>query len=205
MLVEVVNLDNKVVGEVTLNEEIYALPVRDDVLHMMVRYQLAKKQSGNHKAKVISEISGTTKKPWKQKGTGRARQGSLRSPQFRGGAVALGPVVRSHAFELTKKFRKLALKHALSSKNFAQQLLVVDNLKLDAPKTKLLLDKLSFLGLNNALFVSAEKDEVFTKACANIIGVDVIPSCGVNVYDILRHNHLVIAKDALPLIEERLV
>ncbi|MBN9543812.1 MAG: 50S ribosomal protein L4 [Alphaproteobacteria bacterium] len=204
MLVDVINLDKNKVGSVELNDEIYALPARQDILHMMVNYQLAKRRSGNHKTKGISEISGTTRKPYAQKGTGRARQGSLRSPQFRGGAVIFGPVVRDHSFDLTKKFRKLALKHALSVKSLGERLIVVDSLAMSEYKTKALVAKLETLGVSSALFVSAEKDENFAKACSNIIGVDVIPAVGLNVYDILKHDYLVVSQEAVKALEERL-
>ncbi|MBN8827081.1 MAG: 50S ribosomal protein L4 [Sphingobacteriia bacterium] len=195
---------NKVVEEIHLDEGIFGLPVRDDILHRYVQWQLAKKQAGTHKTKGVSEISGTTRKPWKQKGTGRARQGSLRSPQFRGGAVIFGPVVRSHAYNLNKKFRKLALKHALSTKYLGQSIKVVDSLNLKEIKTKVLKDQLAKLEIKNALFVDVNKNDSFSKACANLIGIDIIPVVGLNVYDILRHDHLVITKDALAGIMERL-
>lgn len=204
MLVDVVNLENKKTGSIELNEEIYALPAREDILHMAVKYQLAKRHTGNHKTKGISEISGTTRKPWNQKGTGRARQGSLRSAQFRGGAVIFGPVVRDRSIDLTKKFRRLALKHALSVKNLSQRLIVVDSLSMSEYKTKALIAKLEKLNVSSALFVSSEKDVNFAKACSNIVGVDVIPVVGLNVYDILKHDYLVVSQDAVKALEERL-
>lgn len=204
MKVNVINMENALVGSLLLNEEIFALSPRLDLLHRIVNWQLAKRRSGNHKTKGISEISGTTRKPWSQKGTGRARQGSLRSPQFRGGAVIFGPVVRDHSFKLTKKLRKLGLKHALSEKNLNQKFIVVDSVEMPDFKTKSLVDRLNKLNLSSALFVTANKDENFARACSNIIGIDVIPTIGLNVYDILKHEHLVITQDALKLLEDRL-
>ncbi|HYE48666.1 MAG TPA: 50S ribosomal protein L4, partial [Azospirillaceae bacterium] len=138
MKTTVKNLNNEAVGEIELDETVFGLPARADLLARMVNWQLAKRRQGSHKTKGISEIAGTTKKPWKQKGTDRARQGSLRSPQFRGGAVIFGPVVRSHEHDLTKKFRKLALKTALSTKAAEGKLVVLDIAKSESHKTKAL-------------------------------------------------------------------
>src|SRR5713226_1807828 len=132
------NLDNEEVGDIELAEEVFGLPIRRDILARVVNWQLAKRRAGTHKTKGISEIAGTTKKPYAQKGTGRARQGSLRSPQFRGGARIFGPVVRSHEHDLTKKVRKLALKTALSAKAAAGQLVIIDTVETDSHKTKAL-------------------------------------------------------------------
>src|ERR671938_1168523 len=137
MKVQVKSLDNKDLGEIELADEVFGVEVRKDILARMVNWQLAKRRQGTHKTKGISEISGTTKKPYRQKGTGRARQGSLRSPQFRGGAVIFGPVVRSHAFGLQKKVRRLALKTALSAKHADGKLVVLDAAAVDKAKTKL--------------------------------------------------------------------
>src|SRR5271154_4634007 len=146
MKLSITNLENQEVGSIELDETVFGLPARKDILARMVNYQLAKRRAGTHKAKQIGDISGTTKKPWKQKGTGRARQGSLRSPQFRGGAVIFGPVVRSHAFDLQKKVRKLALKTALSAKLSEGRLIVLDRATIDTPKTKALVARLAKLG-----------------------------------------------------------
>src|ERR1700752_2922514 len=136
MKASVKNLANQECGSIELDETVFGLPVRKDILARMVNYQLAKRRSGSHKTKLIGEIAGTTKKPWKQKGTGRARQGSLRSPQFRGGAVIFGPLVRSHAFDLQKKVRRLALKTALSTKLAEGKLVVLEAATADSYKTK---------------------------------------------------------------------
>src|SRR6202166_2939356 len=141
MKLSVRNLDNKEVGDIELSDAVFGVPIRRDILARVVNWQLAKRRAGTHKTKGISEISGTTKKPWKQKGTGRARQGSLRSPQFRGGAVIFGPHSRDHGYKLPKKIRQLALKTALSSKVASGELLVVENLNIGITKTKELLKK----------------------------------------------------------------
>lgn len=205
MKYEVKTLDGTSAGSIELSDAVFGLPVRKDILHRMVRWQLARRQAGTHKTKGISEISGTTAKPFKQKGTGHARQGSKRSPQFRGGATIFGPVVRSHAHELTKKFRKLGLKTALSAKAFSGQIIVVDALKSADGKTKDLLAKVKALGLEKALFIDGpEVDEKFALASRNIVGIDVLPQQGANVYDILRRDTLVLTLDAVKHLEERL-
>ncbi len=199
------NLDNEAVGEIELADEIFGLPVRTDILHRMVNWQLAKRRSGNHKTKGISEIRGTTKKPYRQKGTGRARQGSTRSPQFRGGATIFGPVVRSHAHDLTKKMRKLALKTALSTKAADGKLLVIDQANAETHKTKELVARLNKLGLTSALFIDgANPNENFLKASRNIPLIDVLPEQGANVYDILRRDTLVLTRNAVEQLEARL-
>ena len=153
----------------------------------------------------VSEISGTTKKPWAQKGTGRARQGSLRSPQFRGGARIFGPVVRSHEHDLTKKVRKLALKTALSAKAAAGQLVIIDTVETDTHKTKVLAVSLKAMGFDSLLVIDGETvNENFARAARNIPLVDVLPSQGANVYDIIRRNILVLTKSAVSDLEARL-
>jgi len=205
MKCKVVSLDAKEVGSVDLSDGVFGLPARPDILTRMVNWQLAKRRASTHKTKGISEISGTTAKPYKQKGTGRARQGSLRSPQFRGGAVIFGPVVRSHAFDLPKKVRKLALKTALSSKAADGKIVVLDSTKLDKPKTKELATRLEKLGWNSALIIDgAEVNVNFGRAARNLPNVDVLPQQGINVYDILRRDLLVLTKDAVSHLEERL-
>ena len=201
----VTNLDNKQVGEIDLADEIFALPVRKDILARAVNWQLNKRRAGTHKTKGISDIRGTTKKPYRQKGTGHARQGSLRSPQFRGGARIFGPVVRSHATELPKKVRKLALKTALSSKQADGRLIVIDEAKIKTAKTKDLVKKLSKLGWTSALIIGGPTvDAEFLRAAVNIPNLDVLPQQGANVYDILRRDTLVLTKDAVQHLEARL-
>lgn len=204
MKLNITTLDAKASGEITLNPEIFGLKPRKDILQRMVEYQRAKKRAGTHKTKGISDISGTTKKPFKQKGTGNARQGSLRSPQFRGGATIFGPVVRSHAVSLNKKFRKLALKTALSAKQKSGDLVILADTKLKEAKTKDLALKFEKLGWQRPLIIDDAVDEGFAKAARNLKYVDVLPQIGINVYDILRHKELVLTKAAVESLEARL-
>ena len=204
MKLTVRNLDNQEVGDIELAEEVFGLPVRRDILARVVNWQLAKRRAGTHKTKGISDISGTTKKPYKQKGTGRARQGSLRSPQFRGGAVIFGPVVRSHEFDLQKKVRRLGLKTALSAKQAEGKLIVIDAAKVDEAKTKALRARLDAFGWESVLIIDgAAVQEAFAKAARNLPGVDVLPVAGINVYDILNHDKLVLTKAAVEALEAR--
>jgi large subunit ribosomal protein L4 len=205
MKATVKNLENKDVGSIELLDAIFGVKPRRDILTRMVNYQLAKRRSGNHKAKGISDVSGTTKKPWAQKGTGRARQGSLRSPQFRGGGVIFGPVVRDHAHDLPKKVRMKALCMALASKQQDGKLIILDTAKADTHKTKALASKLGKLGVNSALIIDgANLDANFAKAARNIPMIDVLPEQGANVYDILRRDILVLTKNAVEQLQERL-
>ncbi len=205
MKYEVKNLENLKVENIELSSDIFGLPKRTDILARMVNWQLAKRRSGNHQTRGISMISGTTRKPWKQKGTGRARQGSLRSPQFRGGAVIFGPVVRDHAIDLQKKVRRLALKTALSVKAAEGKLIIIDTLQQANVKTKDLFLKLKNLGLTNALFIDGpEVDKNFALAIRNIPYIDALPQQGINVYDILRRDNLVLTKAAISDLEQRL-
>lgn len=205
MKTNVISLDNKTVGEIELADEVFGVPVRVDLLHRMVNWQLAKRQAGTHKTKGISDISGTTRKPFKQKGTGGARQGSRRSPQFKGGATIFGPVVRSHAFDMNKKVRALALKTALSAKAADGKLVVLDAAKVDGPKTKALAERFKALGWQSVLVIDgASVDDNFALASRNMPFVDVLPTMGANVYDILRRDTLVLTKDAVQALEARL-
>jgi len=205
MKIDVVNLEAQNVGSVELADEVFGVEVRRDILARMVNYQLAKRRAGTHKTKQIWEVSGTTKKPFKQKGSGNARQGSLRSAQFRGGGVIFGPVVRSHAHDLPKKVRALALKVALSAKVAEGKLVILEKAAVASPKTKELLARLTKLNLANALFIDgAELDLNFALASRNLPFVDVLPSQGANVYDILRRDTLVLTKDAVLALEARL-
>jgi large subunit ribosomal protein L4 len=205
MKLTVRNLDNEEVGDIDLADDIFGLPVRRDILARVVNWQLAKRRAGTHKAKGISDIRGTTKKPYKQKGTGRARQGSLRSPQFRGGAVIFGPVVRSHEFDLQKKVRRLGLKTALSAKQAEGKLVVLDAARVDEPKTKALRARLEAFGWASVLIIDgSEIDQKFARAARNLPKVDVLPQQGANVYDILRRDTLVLTRDAVQSLEARL-
>jgi large subunit ribosomal protein L4 len=205
MKLKVHSLDNKEVGDIELADEVFGLPVRRDILARVVSWQLAKRRAGTHKAKGISDISGTTKKPYKQKGTGRARQGSLRSPQFRGGAVIFGPVVRDHGFDLQKKVRRLGLKTALSAKQAEGKLVVIDAARVTEAKTKALRVQFAALGWDSVLIIDgAAVDEGFARAARNLPKVDVLPQLGANVYDILRRDVLVLTRDAAQQLEARL-
>ena len=205
MKLQVKTLDNAEAGEIELDDAIFGLEARPDILHRMVLWQLAKRRRGTHKVKTLSEVSGTTKKPYRQKGTGRARQGTLRAPQHRGGGVAMGPVVRSHEHDLPKKVRRLALRHALSAKAADGKLLVLDAAKAETHKTKALFSRLETLGLRSALIVDGdEPDESFRRAARNLPLIDVLPQAGANVYDILRRDTLVLTRDAVAKLEARL-
>lgn len=205
MKVAVRNLDNQVIGEVSLTEEIYGQAIRSDILHTVVNWQRARKQSGTHKTKGLSEVSGTGKKPYKQKGTGNARLGTLRAPQCRGGAVIFGPVVRSHEFDVPKKVRKLGLKIALSSKLADQKLIIIDRAVLSEPKTALLSLKMkNFEGRTILIIDGKDIDQNFKRAAENLIHIDVLPTIGANVYDILKHDMVILTTDALSALEERL-
>lgn len=205
MKCDIVNLDNQNVGSIELADSVFGAEVRADILSRVVNWQLANRRAGTHKTKTIAEVSGTTKKPYKQKGTGNARQGSLRATQFRGGGISFGPVVRSHAQDLPKKIRRLGMRCALSAKAQNGKLIVVDELKLPEVKTKELLAKMNKMGLQSALFVGgAELDNNFNLAARNIVGVDVLPQQGANVYDILRRDTLVLTKEAAENLEARL-
>jgi len=205
MKTAVKSLDNKQVGDIELADAVFGLPMRKDILARVVAWQLAKRRAGTHKTKGISDISGTTKKPWKQKGTGRARQGSLRSPQFRGGAVIFGPVVRSHEYSIQKKVRRLALKTALSAKQAEGKLVVLDKAQAGDSKTKTLAQRFENLGWHSVLIIGGpELDQGFAKAARNLPEVDVLPLAGANVYDIMRRDTLVLTRDAVQGLEARL-
>ena len=204
MKLDVINLDKKSVGSLDVADAVFGAEVRGDILQRVVRWQLAKRQAGTHKTKVISEVSGTTKKPFKQKGTGGARQGSMRSAQMRGGGVIFGPVVRSHAHSLPKKIRALGLKSALSSKAKDGKLFIIDTVESKKGKTKDLAKSFTKLGWSSVLIIDGAGDEGFARAARNIKGIDVLPTQGANVYDILRRDTLVLTKDAVAKLEERL-
>ncbi len=192
-------------GTVELAEALFGLEPRVDLLHRMVRYQLAKRQAGTHQAQERSTINRTTKKLYKQKGTGNARHGSAKAPQFRGGGRAFGPIARSHAHDLPKKLRALALRHALSAKAKDGTLVVIDKAEIASPKTKALIGTLGKLGLSNALIIGgAAVQDNFLLASRAIPHVDVLPVQGINVYDILRREKLVLTTEALDALSARL-
>ena len=205
MKLDVIKLDSDKAGSVDLDDAIFGIEeIRADILQRAVKWQLSRRQAGTHKTKERSEIKRTKKKMYRQKGTGGARHGARSAPIFVGGGVAHGPRVRSHATDLPKKVRALALKHALSSKAGAQQLVILDEARLDAPKTKDLTAKLEKLGLKNALVIDGDTlDENFARAARNIPLVDVLPAQGLNVYDVLRRDTLVLTKAAVEQINAR--
>jgi large subunit ribosomal protein L4 len=204
MELKVTSLDGTDAGSVTLSDAIFGLEPRADLIQRCVVWQLAKRQAGTHKTKGRSEIARTGKKMYRQKGTGNARHGSARVPQFRGGGRAFGPVVRSHAIELPKKVRALALKHALSAKAKDGSIVVLDNATVSEGKTKVLRERFGKLGLENALIIGGTEVEAnFQLAARNIPNIDVLPVQGINVYDILRRTKLVLTKAAIDALEAR--
>jgi len=205
MKCDVISLDNKKSGSIDLDEAVFGVDVRSDLMARTVNWQLAKRRGGNHKVKGRSEVAATKAKPFRQKGTGRARQGTTVATQMRGGGVVFGPHVRDHSIDVPKKVRKLALKSALSSKQADGKLIVIDTASLKDGKTKELAAKLDKLGWSNALVIDgAAVDEKFSRAARNVIGLDVLPSQGANVYDILRRDTLVLTKDGVEKLVERL-
>lgn len=204
MKIDVVNLENKKVGEVELKDTIFGLEPRADILARVVHWQLAKRRAGTHFTKQISEVAGTGKKPFKQKGTGNARQGTLRSPHMRGGAVTFGPRPRDYEYGLQKKVRALGLKMAISSKAKEATLIVLEDDKLTAPKTAEFAAKIEKLAGKSALVIGGkEVDKNFALAARNLINIDTLPSVGINVYDILKHEKLVLTKAAIEDLEVR--
>jgi large subunit ribosomal protein L4 len=205
MQVNVSDFKAQAAGTIELSDAVFGLAPRRDILQRMVVYQLARRQSGNHKSKTYGEVQGSTAKIYKQKGTGRARHGAKRAPQFRGGGKAFGPVVRSHAIDLPKKVRKLALRSALSAKHAEGKLVVIDDAKLEAARTKMLVEVMGRFGWSSVLIVDgAEVNENLRRAAANLPHVDVLPQQGANVYDILRRDTLVLTKAAVEHLEARL-
>jgi large subunit ribosomal protein L4 len=204
--IDITSLDGKKAGSIELNEAIFGLEPRPDILARMVRYQLAKRRAGTHKTKGRAEIARTGKKMYRQKGTGNARHGSARVPQFRGGGRAFGPVVRSHAHDLPKKVRTLALKHALSAKAKDGGIIVWTNAEIADAKTKSLKADFAKLGLSSALIIDgAEVKANFSQAARALPHIDVLPVQGINVYDILRREKLVLTKAAIDALEARFV
>ncbi|CEF55378.1 50S ribosomal protein L4 [Acetobacter ghanensis] len=203
MEIEIKTLDNGTVGSATLPEELFGAAPRADVMARVVHWQLAKRRAGTHKVKGMGEVSGTTKKPYRQKGTGSARQGSLRAPQYRTGGVVHGPVVRDHGYDLPKKVRRLGLISALSQKAAEGKLVVLDAAS-GVTKTSDLAKKLQGLGWGSALIVDASVDENFVRAARNLPKIDILPTIGANVYDILNHEVLAITQAGLEGLKERL-
>lgn len=204
MKTDVLSIENKKAGSIDLDEAIFGLEPRADILHRCVVYQLAKRQQGTHKTKERNEVRMTSKKFGRQKGSGGARHGNRAAPQFRGGGKAHGPRVRSHAVGLPKRVRRLALKHALSSKQAAGELVIIDEAKFADAKTKAVVEAFAKLDIANALIVDAQIDGTFGRAARNVPGIDLLPVVGANVYDILRKDKLVLTKAAVEGLEARL-
>lgn len=203
-MIDVYNQKREKVSELELNEEIFAAPVRDDLMHAVVRYQLAKKRQGTHKVKGRAEVRGGGRKPYKQKGTGRARQGTIRAPQWRGGGIVHGPRPRSYAFKLNKKVRRAALRGALSQRVSSGALVVLDDLKLPEIKTRQLVDLLKVFGLNDALLVLSQKDQNVQLSARNLPNVTTLLVEGVNVRDVLHRGNLVMTRAAVEALAQRL-
>jgi large subunit ribosomal protein L4 len=204
MKIDIRTLDNGTAGTAELPDEFFAAEPRTDIMARVVHWQQARARAGTHKVKGMGEVSGTTKKPYKQKGTGNARQGSLRAPQFRTGGAVHGPVVRDHGYALPKKVRRLGLISALSQKRAEGKLVVLEGATAASPKTKDLAAKLSALGWTSALIIDGTVDAKFLQASRNIHGVDVLPTIGANVYDILRHDVLAITEAGIAGLTARL-
>ena len=204
MKLDVIKLDGGAAGSVDLDEALFGLEPRADILHRVVRWQRNNAQQGTHKVKTRSEVSYSTKKIYRQKGTGGARHGARSAPIFRGGGIYKGPTPRSHGHELTKKFRKLGLRHALSAKMKAGSLVIIDDASSDG-KTAALAKQVKSLGWKRALIIDgATVNESFLQAARNIEGLDILPTMGANVYDILKRDTLVITKAGIEALEARL-
>ena len=206
MKAKILDLNNKEVGDITLSKDVFGVEAKESILNLVVNWQRAKKQAGTHQTKGRSDVSGTTKKPHKQKGTGKARLGSLRAAQCRGGGIVFGPVTRDHGFDLPKKVRKLGLRMALSAKYAEGKVIFIDNVKLAKINTKALNSNLSEFYTKSLLVIHTGEDENtnFIKSANNIAMVNVLPQIGANVYDLLKHENIMITKEAVKVLEERL-
>lgn len=205
MKLDVINLDKKAVGSIEVSDSVFGVNIREDIVARVIQWQLDKRRAGTHKTKDIGEVSGSGKKPFKQKGTGHARQGQDRAPQMRHGGVAFGPVVRSHAYSLTKKVRALGMRIALSAKAKNGKLFILEDMTASEPKTKVFKQAFANNGWKSVLFIGGETiDNNFALSARNIVNVDVLPAQGANVYDIVRRDILVLSKDAVAQLEGRL-
>ncbi len=200
--VDVRNMQGGVVGQIDLNDNVFGIPANEHVMHLAVVRHLASLRRGTHDTKTRSEVRGGGRKPWKQKGTGRARQGSRRSPQWKGGGVVFGPTPRSYTLGMPKKVRRLALRSALSSKLQDGQLIVLDDLTFNAPKTKDMLAVMAALSVNNALFVTGELSGNVELSSRNIPGILAVDSNNMNVYNVLKHKVVILTRDAIARVEE---
>jgi large subunit ribosomal protein L4 len=202
-----VDLDNNIIKDLDLNDEVFCIKTYPDIIHQYIRYQNAKSRQGTHKTKTRSEVNGRAKKPFAQKGTGNARQGSSKPPHFRGGATSMGPVNRDHSFNLNKKEKKLALKSALSSKFLEDNIIFIDKIEIDSHKTKTLTNKLTKFDFNSALFVYGDDNvnDNFKKASSNIPRVSLLSCQGINVKDLISHEKIFIEEKSINKISERLL
>ena len=196
------NIKAEKVGEIELNDLVFGIEANKEAMHTMVVNYLANQRQGTQSTKARTEVRGGGRKPWRQKGTGRARQGSIRAPQWTGGGVALGPKPRSYRFTVNKKLRRLALKSALSTKVAENEIIVIDELKLDSFKTKEMAAILKAFEADNALVVTAGKDDNVVRSAANIPGIETSMAENLNVYDVIKHNKFIVTKDAVSKIEE---
>jgi len=200
---QVYNMGGQVTGDIDLNDEIFGVEINQNAMHLVVKNQLANRRQGTQSTKTKSEVRGGGKKPWRQKGTGRARQGSIRSAQWTGGGIVLGPKPRSYNYTLPKKLKRIALKSALTAKVTDEEMLVLEALKFDVIKTKQMVDVLNNLKVDTtALVVIDEKDEIVAKSVRNIAGVKLAYVNTINVFDLLKYNRLIITKDAVAKVEE---
>ena len=196
------NMEGNKIGDIEVSDKVFAQEVNKVALHQVVVNYLANQRQGTQSTKTRSEVRGGGIKPWRQKGTGRARQGSIRAPQWTGGGVALGPKPRSYRFSVNKKLRRLALKSALSTKVAENEIIVIDELKLDSFKTKEMAAILKAFEADNALVVTAGKDDNVVRSAANIPGIETSMAENLNVYDVLKHSKFIVTKDAVSKIEE---
>ena len=200
--VTVYNMEGKEVGTIELNDAVFGVEINEHLVHMAVVNQLANNRQGTQKAKTRSEVSGGGRKPWRQKGTGHARQGSTRAPQWTGGGVVFAPIPRDYSFKMNKKEKRAALKSALTSRVQANKLIVLDQLTMDAPKTKAMQNVLNSLNVNKALVVTKENDANVVLSARNIPDVKTALVNTINVYDVMKYNTVVLTKDAVAAIEE---
>ncbi len=204
MKADIINWDNEATGQLDLSDKVFGCDPRIDIIHRVIRWQLAKRQSGTHHTKQRGEVAGSTRKIRAQKGTGGARHGAITANIFRGGGISFGPRFRSHAHKLTKKFRALALRHVLSTKFGQSQLSIVDTVELESSKTKDFVTKMKALGAKSVLIVDVEVNENLKKSSANVYNTNVLPVSALNVYDMVRHDKLILTVAAVKKIEERL-
>lgn len=201
----VFNIQNEKVGEQELNDSVFGVEVNPHILHDVVRMQLANRRSGNASTKTRTEVAGSGKKPWRQKGTGRARAGCKRSPLWRGGGVVFGPKPRDYSYKLPKKVRRLGLKMALSARLSEENLTVLDSFQLEEIKTKSFVNVMGTLNIDNALIVTTADNDTLVRSARNVVGYKVLPAAGLNVYDILNFKHLVLVQPCVGELEKRLL